>query len=671
MGFSSLPEWDNSKWDNWLDNNNKGISEPESSPDTHPSTDLFIQSILNLPDVDTPPNLPHVTQISDYCTDSPGTGEAVSDVAMLFFSNNIVNELLLDKSSNETNHEISAFGDLTREAEISALAQPFTDLFIQSLLNSPDVDIPLNLPHITQISDNGTDSSDTGGAVSDLAMIHFSNNMFIELIRENNNNESDSRVTTLCKSIDFSFLDEVDEPLLHTAIKNENTPQIHQACKYAADNHLLDATDSTGNTALHWVASSDNVELCKKLLEAGAKINVQNDAGDTPLLVALTTKKYEMAALLLDYAASPTLLANDEISPLMLALEDPHIDKSLFDKLEAADKGFSPEIMNRKLLAHRFGLRGNSKIDNARFRLEAFVPASAVKALSFNVKKYYEILKSNLTTNYAEAFPTLSSNTLEKIQVLKSHELTQILDHTANAIALSSKLSVSEHLENFKNGLPVGITTAWPGHCVTLALYDNRLGRGNRGEGAGSTPGVHIHSIGQLDNLTKALEASDPSKLTENYFSTGIAQDLELFNDVYLSQQFQKVGNCAVANTNSMELGLLYLQLRPLVGHEAAEELARAIKKGRTKDTRIGSVEEYLNFHRYPRTYPPDLELITQLYNKNSSDVDTDRSVRILIEKWAEDVDVKLGVTFVGRKRKKESENPPEETPLKKIRKLE
>lgn len=120
-----------------------------------------------------------------------------------------------------------------------------------------------------------------------------------------------------------------------------------------------------------------------------------------------------------------------------------------------------------------------------------------------------------------------------------------------------------------------------------------------------------------------------------------------------------------------MELGLLYLQLRRLVGHEAAEELARAIKKGRTKDTRIGSVEEYLNFHRHPRTYPPDLELITQLYNKNSSDVDTDRSVRILIEKWAEDVDAKLGTTFIGKKRKKELENHPEEPLFKKKRKLE
>ena len=87
-----------------------------------------------------------------------------------------------------------------------------------------------------------------------------------------------------------------------------------------------------------------------------------------------------------------------------------------------------------------------------------------------------------------------------------------------------------------------------------------------------------------------------------------------------------------------MELALLYLQLEPLIGQKAAEELARAIKRGRTKDTRIGSVEDYLDWHRHPRPSSPDLKLIGKLYKKTTGNKSTDDQVRALIRKWADDL---------------------------------
>lgn len=172
-----------------------------------------------------------------------------------------------------------------------------------------------------------------------------------------------------------------------------------------------------------------------------------------------------------------------------------------------------------------------------------------------------------------------------------------------------------------------------------MAVYGNRIARCNRGEGQSlfrPMPGILVHTINNPANLEQALSQCC-EETTQKYFTKDIVKDLDLRNRVYISQRQQRVGNCSVANTNSMELALLYLQFEPLIGSEAAKELARAIKKGRTKDTRVGSVEDYLNWHRTARPHPPDLALLRQLYLKRTADPNTDRQVQHLIRQWVEE----------------------------------
>ncbi len=106
---------------------------------------------------------------------------------------------------------------------------------------------------------------------------------------------------------------------------------------------------------------------------------------------------------------------------------------------------------------------------------------------------------------------------------------------------------------------------------------------------------------------------------------------LQLKDPIYIRKSYQKVGNCTVANTDSMELALLFMQLSPLIGDTAAKDLANAIYKGRTKDSRLGLLEDYLNRHRLKRQYPLDKDLITQIYYKETSDRDTDLRARTLL----------------------------------------
>lgn len=45
----------------------------------------------------------------------------------------------------------------------------------------------------------------------------------------------------------------------------------------------IEATDSHGQTALHWATKGDSVEIVQLLLDAGAKPKARDEDGDTPL----------------------------------------------------------------------------------------------------------------------------------------------------------------------------------------------------------------------------------------------------------------------------------------------------------------------------------------------------------------------------------------------------
>eukprot|EP01097_Dermamoeba_algensis_P002562 TRINITY_DN2020_c0_g1_i1.p1 TRINITY_DN2020_c0_g1~~TRINITY_DN2020_c0_g1_i1.p1 ORF type:complete len:196 (-),score=27.90 TRINITY_DN2020_c0_g1_i1:86-673(-) len=79
--------------------------------------------------------------------------------------------------------------------------------------------------------------------------------------------------------------------------------------------------DQKGNTALHWaVVGRLAVRDVLYLLQSGFFINQQNEFGETPLFLSVTTNNYQMAETLLSYGADPNISTFDGKTPLILAI---------------------------------------------------------------------------------------------------------------------------------------------------------------------------------------------------------------------------------------------------------------------------------------------------------------------------------------------------------------
>jgi ankyrin repeat protein len=79
------------------------------------------------------------------------------------------------------------------------------------------------------------------------------------------------------------------------------------------------AVQADGAGALHWAAHWDDVEMAGWLIEAGADVNVRNDLGVSPLLIASTNASAPMVQRLLAAGANPNAASLGGESPLLVA----------------------------------------------------------------------------------------------------------------------------------------------------------------------------------------------------------------------------------------------------------------------------------------------------------------------------------------------------------------
>lgn len=435
----------------------------------------------------------------------------------------------------------------------------------------------------------------------------------------------------------------------------------------------INRQNEEGRTPLHVAASKGNLEIVKLLAGLGADLEIKNNHGNTPLTLAIIFKKYDVVDYLIKLGADintvnndgmtplhqaglngePVLFANlmesngrlevldcNENTPLFLLISKVSINEDL-ESIITQEKGLTTEIIDRKLLAHRFSIEGRSTIDGVGvFDLQGFNVDIVVPRLSVGIKVYYSQLISGLKSKnnpiWDNMITTLTAATQKQVQTLETDKMIQILESTAEAISKSTSLTPSEAAAQHAEGNSVGLASGWPLHTLGIALHKNRLAICNRGEESGGTPGIHLYEITNTAKLEGCLKNCIP-KSTKSYLATSIKEELGLVELNYLKQKEQSVGNCSLVNIQSMELALFYMQLEPLIGSSAAEELARAIKRGRTQDTRAGSVEDYLKTHDTPRFYPPDLDLIKQIYFKETSDRVSDSQIKKIIKRWADD----------------------------------
>lgn len=114
-------------------------------------------------------------------------------------------------------------------------------------------------------------------------------------------------------------------PLLEAAAAG-NVPLVKRLIQLGADINATGDTRMSGGsqmTALHEAIKFNRPQVCQVLLESGANPNVMAFGFTTPLDLAFSENREEMADLLLDYGAEPfqgKLFSNDETTPFELAI---------------------------------------------------------------------------------------------------------------------------------------------------------------------------------------------------------------------------------------------------------------------------------------------------------------------------------------------------------------
>jgi len=108
----------------------------------------------------------------------------------------------------------------------------------------------------------------------------------------------------------------------------------------------VNAAGVDGTTALHWAVRSDNPDIAKLLIRAGADATAKNRYGITPLYLAAVNGSTEMIRLLIEAGADPNSVAPTGETALMTASRtgDPSAMRMLLDRgarVDARDTEFA------------------------------------------------------------------------------------------------------------------------------------------------------------------------------------------------------------------------------------------------------------------------------------------------------------------------------------------
>jgi ankyrin repeat protein len=88
----------------------------------------------------------------------------------------------------------------------------------------------------------------------------------------------------------------VNDTRLIDAVKHSNVKRVQALVRERVD---VNATAADGATALHWAVHKDDLPTADLLIRAGARPNVTNDLGVTPLHLACTNRSTGMVRRLL------------------------------------------------------------------------------------------------------------------------------------------------------------------------------------------------------------------------------------------------------------------------------------------------------------------------------------------------------------------------------------
>jgi ankyrin repeat protein len=155
----------------------------------------------------------------------------------------------------------------------------------------------------------------------------------IYLIQEMIYKGSDPNQTVLWKSGEES----TEAPLLVWAVSIEHLSLINSLIEHGAN---LNAQDNAGVSALSWAVWLENMNIVQILLKNKANPNLKNTKGDTPLTFAILKKNLNLVKLLISKGADPKDKDNENDTLLMSAARAGNVEIIKY----LISKGADPKI---------------------------------------------------------------------------------------------------------------------------------------------------------------------------------------------------------------------------------------------------------------------------------------------------------------------------------------
>lgn len=88
----------------------------------------------------------------------------------------------------------------------------------------------------------------------------------------------------------------------------------------------VNAPGPDGTTALHWAVYNDNLALVERLVRAGARVDVKNEFGSSPIAEAANVGNAKVLEVLLEAGADADTLGADGETPLMIVARSGNVD---------------------------------------------------------------------------------------------------------------------------------------------------------------------------------------------------------------------------------------------------------------------------------------------------------------------------------------------------------
>ncbi len=308
----------------------------------------------------------------------------------------------------------------------------------------------------------------------------------------------------------------------------------------------LDDIDDYGFTPLIECAIMKRVDIAEQLLDRGVLVDKSDVTGRTPLHWAIDNNDIELAKLLLARGANPNAYTTSGLSILVYPLlrgQNPlkHLLYQYGAKLD-----FAMDFINAKLLGHRYELKGYVDIVNAEgafieLNYEGFILEFTVAIIKDSLRRFI----SSFSTRHLRPFFSYLYAIMDGFVV--ASELLQLQHHP--------RLNAShrKRLEVLVKSPMLILPAASSGHALGFVRYKNLWAKIDRGENSLKEGSVNIYKITRPELINaKFLEEFLFKKQSRQFFQKQINQYLGLESLLKLPISSQITGNCSWANIQAI-----------------------------------------------------------------------------------------------------------------------